>query len=261
MSSSDNGGPIYAGGGANNYPFRGGKLSDWEGGVRANAFVSGGFLPAAARGTKATGILSIADWYATFAALAGVDDATDDPRAAAAGLPGVDSVDMWPMISSGGANTSCARTYLHVSPSTFISGRHKLIVGGGGPAGGGGAAAQRGIAPGTARGDRGARNGGSTDQNGWPGPVYPNASSGPNGAGAGDLWPAQDCSAGCVFDIFADPGEHDDLGPQNPQLRAKLIGWLATANRSIYSPPRQPNDARCCSQADENGGFMGPWLP
>ena len=83
-----------------------------------NAFVSGGFLPAAARGTKASGMLSIADWYSTFAGLAGVNG-SHDPSAAAAGLPHVDSMDMWPMIRSGGADTSCARTYLHVSPSTF----------------------------------------------------------------------------------------------------------------------------------------------
>ena len=79
------------------------KLSDWEGGVRVNAFVSGGFLPAAARGTKASGMLSIADWYSTFAGLAGVNG-SHDPSAAAAGLPHVDSIDMWPMIRSGGAN-------------------------------------------------------------------------------------------------------------------------------------------------------------
>eukprot|EP00662_Eupelagonemidae_sp_cell21_P052772 gene52772-12330_t len=53
--TSDNGGPVYGNGtaGANNWPLRGGKMSNWEGGIRAR-------LP---------------DW-----------------RAAAAGLPPVDSV-------------------------------------------------------------------------------------------------------------------------------------------------------------------------
>ena len=48
---SDNGGPIYTNGppgdfnvqsgGANNFPLRGGKFSNTEGGIRVNAFASG----------------------------------------------------------------------------------------------------------------------------------------------------------------------------------------------------------------------------
>ena len=41
--SSDSGGPISVG--ANNYPLKGGKMTDWQGVVRVNAFVSGGYLP------------------------------------------------------------------------------------------------------------------------------------------------------------------------------------------------------------------------
>ena len=81
--SSDNGGPIYdcghtpslnstLCGGANNYPLKGGKLSTWQGGIRVNAFVSGGFLPKERRGKTESGALHIADWLQTFCALAGV---------------------------------------------------------------------------------------------------------------------------------------------------------------------------------------------
>ena len=38
--SSDNGGPVHRGAEANNYPLKGGKHSDWQGGVRVNTFAS-----------------------------------------------------------------------------------------------------------------------------------------------------------------------------------------------------------------------------
>ena len=60
--NSDNGGPLYVDGNANNYPLRGGKYADFEGGVRTNAFVSGGYLPAARRGTQQDSLIHISDW-------------------------------------------------------------------------------------------------------------------------------------------------------------------------------------------------------
>ena len=80
----------YPGGGANNYPLRGGKMTDWQGGIRVNAFVSGGFLPAKMQGQKITGKIHLADWYATFCAIAGVNPT--DERAAKAKLPPIDSM-------------------------------------------------------------------------------------------------------------------------------------------------------------------------
>ena len=62
------GGPIYRPGGANNHPLKGGKYSDWEGGVRANAFLAGGALPPAAAGRAYDGLFSVADWFATLRA-------------------------------------------------------------------------------------------------------------------------------------------------------------------------------------------------
>ena len=46
---------------------RGGKFSNWEGGIRVAAFVSGGVVPAARRGTVETGLVAGWDWYATLA--------------------------------------------------------------------------------------------------------------------------------------------------------------------------------------------------
>ena len=46
-----------------------------------------------------------ADWYGTFARLAGVDPT--DHAAAASGLPPIDSVDVWPLVT--GANATSPR--------------------------------------------------------------------------------------------------------------------------------------------------------
>ena len=70
----------------------------WEGGVRVNAFVSGGALPAAARGQRRDGYIMTADLHATICALAGVPIADPMP---VAGVPGVDGLDMWGYIVTG----------------------------------------------------------------------------------------------------------------------------------------------------------------
>lgn len=59
LFSADNGGPLQA----NNYPLRGGKMGDFEGGVRSAAFVAGGMVPAAIAGTRQSGYVHLADWY------------------------------------------------------------------------------------------------------------------------------------------------------------------------------------------------------
>ena len=63
--SADNGGWLLPSGraGASNWPLRGGKVSDFEGGVRAVSFISGGYLPSYLNGSRHTGYISVADWY------------------------------------------------------------------------------------------------------------------------------------------------------------------------------------------------------
>jgi arylsulfatase B len=124
--SSDNGGPIYHGGGANNFPMMGGKEADWEGGIRVASLVSGGFLPKAKRGTVTNSIISIADWYSTFATLAGaITEAKHDAPAVAVGLPDIDGVDQWPAITKG----IKVRNEIHISDQTLIQGKWKFMMG------------------------------------------------------------------------------------------------------------------------------------
>jgi arylsulfatase I/J len=179
--SSDNGGPMdVAESGSTNFPLRGAKYSDFEGGIRVAAFASGGFLPAAVRGTVNEGTVHIADFYGTYAKLAGVDPT--DRIAAAAGLPPIDSLDVWPLIS--GANLTSPRVEIPVQPNVLISGRYKLITG-------------------------------RMIEAAWGGPNYPNSSS-PNSPV--DPGPTLNCTAhgGCLFDVVADPTEHADIAAQHP---------------------------------------------
>ena len=141
VASSDNGGPISSSEGANNYPLKGGKATDWQGGVRVNAFVSGGYLPEGMRGKKTDGYIHIADWYSTFCTLAGVDPT--DERAAKAKLPPIDSLNVWPLIS--GQNSTSPRVDIPVTKNTLISGDYKILTG-------------------------------DISEAGWTGPHYPNSS-------------------------------------------------------------------------------------
>ena len=74
--SADNGGD-NPGGTASNYPLVGRKCLSWEGGTRTFAFLAGGLIPPARRGTVNDQLMHVSDWYVTFSSMAGVDP-TDD---------------------------------------------------------------------------------------------------------------------------------------------------------------------------------------
>ena len=222
VTSSDNGGPEYPGGGANNYPLRGGKMTDWQGGIRVNAFVSGGFLPEKMRGKKTEGYIHLADWYGTFCGLAGVDPT--DEAAAAAKLPPVDSLDMWPLIS--GENTTSPRTEIHASIHALISGDYKILTG-------------------------------RMLQAGWTGPHYPNQTNPSSG-----IKEAVDCGdMGCLFNIKEDPEERNNLASSNPDMLKEMRMKLVHLNGTYFNPDRGKAWEPACRRAVEDyGNFWGPFL-
>lgn len=87
---SDNGGAVYAGGGAYNAPLRGGKGDTFEGGIRV---VSAMRWPAKlAAGDKMNQIMSVMDVFPTLAAAAGIEPLNERP---------LDGRNMWPAIAQG----------------------------------------------------------------------------------------------------------------------------------------------------------------
>jgi arylsulfatase A-like enzyme len=113
---ADNGGPasIYASSHcANNWPLRGGKKTNFEGGIRTAAFVSGGFLPAAARGQLRDQYIHCADWYRTLCHLSGGVDCGDIVSSRKHDVPPVDGHDVWDYVI--GANATSPRVEIMVS--------------------------------------------------------------------------------------------------------------------------------------------------
>jgi len=243
VAAADNGGPL---GSANNFPLRGSKMSNWQGGTRGNAFVSGGVLPEAQRGKTLEGFIAVEDWYTTFCALAGVDP--EDASGAAAGLPPVDGLNQWPYIS--GAASSSLRTELWSGGSdgpnersgnaiiqgfTEVSTGYELLVG-------------------------------VLENNCWTGPYYPNSTSGPGcdplDCGFPDAPAKKSGKKGCLFNIITDPTQHSDLSEKNPDIVARLYSRLKAVNATCFSPNRGSSDPTVCSTwRTKYGQFVGPFLP
>jgi arylsulfatase B len=214
---SDNGGAIYNPGSANNWPLLGGKYSDFEGGVRVNAFVSGGWVPPARRGKVVDDLTHVSDVYATVLALAGLDK--EDKAAAVAGLPPVDGVDQTAVLR--GTAKAPARTEIHLSPDALVSGKFKLV-----------------------KGDQ--------PMDGWQGPTYPNA-TGEQPSYYPKGWQTGRCAAkGCLYNIFTDPTEHHDLADEMPELLANMQARLAELNKDNFTPNRGEPTLKACVAAIKN---------
>jgi len=115
---SDNGGT----GPGNNYPLRGEKGTPWEGGTRVAAFLSGGYLPESLRGKRSSAFVHIADWYATFSTMVGVDP-SDTERCE----HDIDGMDVWPLLT--GSLSSNPREFLPITARSIVwNSQYKLIT-------------------------------------------------------------------------------------------------------------------------------------
>ena len=103
---------------------------------------------------------------------------------------------------------------------------------------------------------------------GTVGRAFPNASS----LRANPELVTRNCTAGCVFNLTADPAEAVDLGPSRPDLVANLTAELAQLKRGFFenhdsaapdaalcadAPPGVP--CACHAALEHWGGFFGPY--
>eukprot|EP00041_Stephanoeca_diplocostata_P004443 m.45135 g.45135 ORF g.45135 m.45135 type:complete len:667 (+) comp15116_c0_seq3:133-2133(+) len=248
--TADNGGT----GSGINFPLRGEKHTNWEGGMRTAAFVSGGLIPASLRGTTNAINMHIVDWYPTFCYLAGVDG-TDNPPVPPSPVdpadpgkniygdrsyPGVDGVNLWNMLTHPEAhNRSSAHPYLVLSKEVVVAGSHKLLV---------------------------AQNYGwsHTSDNGWKQPDgtwvapakayncgYTDLPGGLNGS-----LPGLPGRTPCLFDLDADVGERTDIAGSSPEIVAELWGVLnhtvlTAFCKDISIPPDTRSGSGCLSSPKE----------
>eukprot|EP00040_Diaphanoeca_grandis_P006394 m.37262 g.37262 ORF g.37262 m.37262 type:complete len:1122 (-) comp17613_c0_seq1:99-3464(-) len=93
---SDNGASLRH---AYNYPYRAGKRSMFEGGLRGECFVYSALLPSVLRGTAWNGLMHVSDWFHTITeGIAGATLTTDT------GPLSYDGMNMWPAIISRGVS-------------------------------------------------------------------------------------------------------------------------------------------------------------
>jgi len=250
---SDNGGEIMAAGicGGNNWPLRGGKFSNWEGGIRVAGLVSGGVLPPQRRGQREEALVTGWDWYSTYVQGVAGRDPTDH-RAAAAGLPAIDSVDMWPLLT--GTNSTGPRSEVIIGDTSAMTfnGDGNTLVGGL-----------------IVRDDTGLWKlllGAKDklyliDQDVRTGPKWPNSSS--------HLVPlahARTCGRnprkGCLFNLDKDPYEMDSLASVEETRFQRMLARVDELQKGVYSPDRGKKDTAACTAATSKyQGYWGPWLP
>jgi arylsulfatase I/J len=165
-------------------------------------------------------------------------DPTDN-RAALAGLPPIDSLNMWPLISGattvsprvdvviGSDSSECGFGNGTMVQALLRSDGYKLIIG-------------------------------SLGQNIWQGPYYPNATTKWNDVPFVCGIPPNN-GTGCLFNIFSDPTEHVDLAASSPDIVAAMYARIQDYQATAFSPNRGTDDGSACRAAI--GTFNGFWGP
>lgn len=117
---ADNGGPLPH---STNAPFRGGKHTLWDGGVRVVSWVSGPLVPPPRRGSKWGGLAHSSDWYVTF-----VEGVAGGQLPAHTGPRAVDGHNLWPALLTGGTSPRTEVVHQVVNNYTIAGGLEEPAV-------------------------------------------------------------------------------------------------------------------------------------
>lgn len=174
--------------------------------------------------------MHVADFYATYCGLAGgsPEFCVADAPAAASGLPPVDSIDVWPLLSGATATSPRSEVAVDIVGNhlALIQGPYKFLTGN-----------QLGA--------------------GWCGGQYPNASS-VSGVNPYDQHLA--CgTAGCLYDVVADPTEQNNVAAAHPDIVSAMAARLAVLAPSFYSNNETGVDVPACDAKPQGmpcGCFM-----
>ena len=279
---SDNGSPVSGWQPAGtNAPLRGGKSSLWEGGVRTVAVVAGGWLPTSRRGMKLRGLAHITDLYATFCSVAAGVGRGGHGCPHDNGPSPTDALDLSAWLR--GAQRRSPRDFIVHGHQRLASGQAERLR-----------ATQVGSFWGALRVGDFKLLVGPQAQASWFGAFSPNATYDECVASTANATPAERVAspgnqsikrvrarclqrrgqaahqatacegAPCLYDVRADPGEHEDLAARLPQVVAALLTRFRALEADIHPPitvdehpPR--NRTLFCAAAGANAHFLAPW--
>ncbi|XP_078355623.1 arylsulfatase I-like [Oculina patagonica] len=218
-----------------NYPFKGGKDTLWEGGVRGVAFVHSAMI--AKKGRVSYDLMDATDWLPTFYHLAGGDVTKIQDK--------IDGMNVWDTIAQG-AQSPRSEVLHNIDPIRKFAAirvdQYKLVVN------------QDAVFRTTwhpryeVRGEPGATAQADT----LPGAIVD--------CGLGYTYQTVDCDTDkfpCLFDISKDPCEYQNIAHTNLPVVRKLLYRIFEYQRRalpVWYPQRDP-----LADPALHGGSWGPW--
>jgi sialidase-1 len=220
------------------------------GGTRVPAFLSGGVIEKMSRvvGQELGGIVAIADFFSTFAALAGVKPTAEPNPASPTPVDGLNMWDYFTGSAKGSPRTEYVYDHLKFTKNFSACEYNGLIQVT--PCNGGGAI----------------RVGdwklmvGTFGYAGHYGEYSPNASWKP----AMQRMTLCSLEKPCLFNVGTgkDEAEHHDVAATEPEIVARLLARFHAYDHEYHpdsTPQPEQMDARCRAVLD-NGGWTSPWL-